>query len=385
MTTRQQNAKFFVFQDLSPTSTNQFIDLKSAQVTNTRVKQFIESRPNYSLPLLERKLNFQPHEYETHDLELSAAIRGEYRTKYALVNFGSARNLLNRYYLSIPVQDVDSLVQVPHFESNRLLLPAHIPISIRCVVLPDQFMSCRNKEKQSILSLIACVRLHRFCLLSDRLLPLKKKDMQKKLLDIALSTSSLPPPSKPLPTLYSAFIYELKQTGKVFDKYRRILGGDGISLCFITLSCLPKVFLKNPMHFMHHQIGEIHVHIREIRKTVFDKEEWDLCAKFQTVLFNARWRKPKSTIFYVHNSEKVKDRILSTSAIGCLNKRKEIDWDIMASVIHEYQRTKEERIDAVKKHSVTSVSTKPRLWVPINGEIIYCLFSTNAIHLINIF
>jgi hypothetical protein len=200
--------------------------------------------------------------------------------------------------------------------------------------------------------------------------------MQKKLLDIALSSSSLTPPSKSLSTLHSVFIYELEQTGKVFDKNRRILGGDGISLCFVTLSCLPKVFVNNPMHFMHHQISDIHVHVREVRKTVFDKAKWDLCAKFQTVLFNARWRKPQSTIFYVHDSEKAKDRILSTSAIGCLNKRKEIDWNIMASIIHEYQRTKEERIDAVKKHSFKSVSTKPRLWVPVNGEIIHSLFST---------
>lgn len=343
--------------------------MKAAQATSTRVKQFIESRPQFILPLLEKQLNFQTYEYETHDAEHLAVTRGEYRTKYALVNLGSAKNLLNRYYLSIPVTDVGILAHVPHFESNRLLLPAHLPSFIRCVEIPDQYKSSRKKEKQSILSLIACVRLHRFGLLNDRLLPLKKRDMQNKLLNFALPSTALPPPSKFAPSHHVVFIYELEQTGNVFDKNRRVLGDDGMSLCFITHSSLPEACLKNRMHFVHHQVGKIHVQIREIRTTTIEETEWDLCTKFQTVLFNARWRKPNCTTFYVYNSEKTTNQILSTSAIGCLNKGKEIDWDTMSSIIHEYQRPKEKRIDAVRKQYTKTGLKKPRLWAPIYGKI----------------
>jgi hypothetical protein len=123
------------------------------------------------------------------------------------------------------------------------------------------------------------------------------------------------------------------------------------------------------MHFVHHQVGKIHVQIRKIRSTTIEETEWDLCTKFQTVLFNARWRKPNSATFYVYNSEKATNQILSTSAIGCLNKGKEIDWDTMSSIIHEYQRSKEKRIDAVRKHDIKTGLKKPRLWVPTYGKI----------------
>lgn len=377
---RQQHAKFFVFQDTSPILTNQYIDLKAAQVTCTRVKQFIETRPQYFMPLTEKKLKFQPYKYETYDLELSAVEQGEYRTNYALVNLKSARNLLNRYVLSIPDRDTfahhtqGSLTHAPHFENNRLILPAHLPSAIRCVEIPDKYKNCRRKEKESILSLIACVRLHQLCLLNDRLLPLKKKDMQNKLLGIMLSSFTLPPPSKPTSTLNSVFIYELEQNGMIFDKNRRVLGCEGISLCFITLSPLPEVCLKNNLPFMHHQFGEINVHIRKLRKATFDKTEWDFCTKFQTALFNARWRKENSSTFYVHDSETCKNEVLPSSAIGCLNKEKEIDWKMMITLINEYQRSQEERIDAVRKCSGTNDLKKPRIWVPIYGESIFNLY-----------
>ena len=371
---RQQHAKFFVFQDTSPILTNQYIDLKAAQVTCTRVKQFIESRPQYFIPLTEKKLKLRPYKHETYDLELSAVEQGEYRTSCALVNLKSARNLLNRYVLSIPDRDTfpfhtqGSLIHVPHFENNRLILPAHLPSSVRCVEIPDKYKNCRRKEKESILSLMACIRLHQLYLLNDRLLPLKTKDMQKKLLGVVLSSITLPPPSKPTSTLNSVFIYELEQNGMIFDKNRIVLGCEGISLCFITLSPLPEVCSKNNMSFVHQQFGEISVNVRKLRKTTFDKIEWDLCTKFQTALFNARWRKESSSTFYVHDSETCKNEVLPSSAIGCLNIQREIDWNTMITIINEFQRSKEERIDAVRKHSGTNGFKKPRIWVPTYGE-----------------
>jgi hypothetical protein len=154
----------------------------------------------------------------------------------------------------------------------------------------------------------------------------------------------------------------------IFDKNRRVLGCEGISLCFITLSPLPEVCLTNNMSFVHQQFGEINVHVRKLRKTTFDKIEWDLCNKFQTALFNARWRKESSSTFYAHDSETCKNKVLPSSAIGCLNNEREIDWNTMITIINEFQRSKEERIDAVRKHSGTNDFKKPRIWVPTYGE-----------------
>ena len=57
------------------------------------------------------------------------------------------------------------------------MLPAHIPSAARCVLLPERYRDRSKKEKQNMLALMACVRLHKLHLLSDRLLPLKRKDM----------------------------------------------------------------------------------------------------------------------------------------------------------------------------------------------------------------
>jgi len=324
---RQQNARFFVFQDTSPEALcSPYMHLHAAQIADLRVKKFIESRPEYSTPLMDPVIRFKPYIGDSVHAEQDALERGEYRTKSGLVDLSSAKTLLNRYTLSIPLEAASRSTRdllgmhLPQFEEHRLMLPAHIPSSARCVVLPDRYSSCTKKEKQNVLSLMACVRLHTLNLLNDRLLPLKRKDMQNKLLSVALTelfTSGKTPPQKcpPMPgQRNNVYIYKLTQTGQVFEQNDKVLGGDGRSLCLVTL--VPLAMDGTAMSFEHIEIGEISLSIEDPVMQKLNADEWDCCTKFHTVLMNARWRKRTGSSFYIYNSEKVKDGILPPYVVG---------------------------------------------------------------------
>jgi len=307
---RAHNAKFFVFQNVTPGNQNPFLNLQNAQATDRRVKQYIETREKYFLRLVDPQPKFL---HETIDLPTLAAedvaVRsGSYRTSLAFVDIASAKALLNRYTLSIPIDSTnrhkkDLLgLHLPQFEEDRLLLPAHLPIAARCVILPDRFKGCSKKEKQGIMSLIACVRLHQLHLLNDRLLPLKRKDMQNKLLGVALRElfSSGEAPSHRSPPLpgesNKVFIYKLTQSGVLFDQNDKAVGGNKRSLCFISLS----PFINNipDFCFQHVELDEVRCQILELHQQIITHEEWNLSAQFHTAIMNTRWRKRSKSLFY---------------------------------------------------------------------------------------
>ncbi len=324
---RQKNARFFVFQDTSPSSSsNSYIHLKTAQLAARRVKKFIESRSEYNVPMVDPEVKFRPYTGNSIHAEEEALKSRAYRTESGMIDLSSAKPLLNRYTLSIPLHTTsrstrDMLgMHLPQFEDNRLILPSHIPSPARCVMLPAAYMSCTKKEKRSILSLMACVRLHKLNLLNDRLLPLKRKDMQNKLLSVALTElftaerSSL----QKSPPMYSerksVYIYKLAQYGKVFNQNDRVLGGNGRSLCFVTL--VPLALDNTAMSFHHLEIDEIQVDIKNPVERKLSSDEWDWCCKFHTVLMNARWRKRTGSSFYIYNAEKLKQGILPPYVVG---------------------------------------------------------------------
>lgn len=163
---RQKNAKFIVFQNVTPDANIQHIDLRAAQSTSVRVKNFLRSRKRCTSPYFERALNTFLHQEKTSDIEMVSLQLGEYRTKYAFVNISSAKDLFFRYVLSIPNGDYfsgtqDSLPYLPFFERETLILPSHLPSSIRYINLPHTYHNRGIKEKQNMLSFMACVRLHR--------------------------------------------------------------------------------------------------------------------------------------------------------------------------------------------------------------------------------
>ncbi len=305
---RQHNAKFFVFQNMTPGYTHPYLDLQSAQASDSRVRQYIETRKKYDVPLVDPPVPFSNYNGPSLAAEDLAIQKGEYRTPLALVDLSSAKSLLNRYTLSIPMETTtrstrDLLgLHMPQFEQDRLLLPAHIPSLARCVFLPTQFKDVSKKEKQNVLSLIACVRLHKLNLLNDRLLPLRRKDMQDKLLGVALSelfASGEAPPQKSPPTPGKSnivYVYMLSQQGKLFSQNEKALGGEGRSLCLITL----KPFAKAPpsFFFTHLELGEVECKVCQPKRHTLSHEEWTLCTSFHTAIMNIRWRKRTKSAFY---------------------------------------------------------------------------------------
>ena len=307
---RAHNAKFFVFQNVTPGTQYPYLNLQNAQASDSRVKQYIETRNKYIVPLIDPHLKFRNYNGPSLQAEEDAVKFGEYRTTLALVDVSSAKSLLNRYTLSIPLEVTSRSTRdllglhMPQFEEEggRLLLPAHIPSVARCVLLPESYKHASKKEKQGILSLIACVRLHKLNLLNDRLLPLRRKDMQNKLLGVALTelfASGQAPPQKspPMPgNSNEVYVYKLLQRGLLFDQNEKVLGGRGRTLCLITLT--PFSTKPPDFYFTHLELGEVVCSITEPVKKMFNHDEWTLCTTFHTAVMNTRWRKRTKSAFY---------------------------------------------------------------------------------------
>ncbi len=297
-----------MFQNVTPGISNPYLNLQSAQASDGRVRQYIETRPKYCVPLDDPKWHFSHFAGESVAAEMLAVARGEYRTPHALVDMGSAKTLLNRYTMSIPIEassrsTKDQLwLHMPQFEDNRLLLPAHIPSEARCVALPEQFQNDGKKMKEKVLSLIACVRLHKLNLLNDRLLPLKRRDMQSKLLGVALtelfaSGKAAPQKSPPQPgDSNQVFVYKISQHGETFDQNDQAVGGNGRSLCLITLTKFAKDIPT--FRFTHLELGDTTCDIEKPKILTLSHDEWNLCTRFHTALMNIRWRKRSKSAFY---------------------------------------------------------------------------------------
>lgn len=304
---RAHNAKFFVFQNITPGTQHPYLNLQKAQASDSRVKQYIETREKYFVQLIDPQLNFSDYSGPSSGSEEFALKSGEYRTSFAFVNIVSAKSVLNRYTLSIPVDTTNRSIkeslgfQVPQFEEDRLILPSNIPSFARCIFLPEQYKHHTKKEKQGILSLIACVRLHNLSLLNDRLLPLKRKDIQNKLLGVALRelfASGECPPQKtpPLPgQSNNVYVYKISQQGGLYDQNERALGGRGRTLCLITLSAFKDIPIFT---FAHLQLGDVDCQIAGPFERILSHDEWTLCTTFHTLVMNTRWRKRTKSAFY---------------------------------------------------------------------------------------
>ena len=378
---RQHNARFFVFHDTSPANTTgSYMHLHTAQTADLRIKKFIESRSSrFSTPLFDPVIQFSPYTGESIHAEYDALTRGEYRTKKAMVDLSSAKTLLNRYTLSIPLEAAtrrtsrDLLgIHLPQFEETRLMLPSHIPSSARCVDLPECYSSCTKKEQKNVLSLMACVRLHKLNLLNDRLLPLKRRDMQEKLISVALTelATSEKPAAQKRPPIHSessdVYIYKLQQTGKIFDQNDKVLGSDGRSLCLVTLT--PLKIKNTTMVFPHVELGNISACIKDPIRGEIDKDSWDLCTRFHTVLMNGRWRKKNGSSFFTYNAEKGSNGILPQYVLGCLTKDGQMDLARIRQIVNDFCRSDSERMRAVKRRDDCVDLKVPRIWSPLYDQ-----------------
>lgn len=193
---RQKNAKFFVFQDINEVKST--LPLSMAQEMERRVHNFIERKTISDLSPEEFQRETSPEKTKDKVLpsELEALSNGFFKVENGTVDLHSAKSLLNRYALSVPLDPFartskeSLLAHMPIYDSDQLILPSHLPNNVRVVNLPSDYSHFPKKEKQKLLSLMACVRLHSFGLLNERLLPLTHRDMQRHILRLA--TKELP-------------------------------------------------------------------------------------------------------------------------------------------------------------------------------------------------
>lgn len=163
-----------------------------AQDIERRVQNFIATRP--SAPQVAAVLEQAPHrpvfsDPKSNCAELRAIQEGIYYAANGSVDLISAKCLINRYILSLPIDPVvrsskaSFLANLASYTETELHLPSHLPAKIRTVVLPEAYSEMSKREKEQILALMACVRLHAYGLLSSRLLPLSRRDLQDKIME----------------------------------------------------------------------------------------------------------------------------------------------------------------------------------------------------------
>ena len=254
---------------------------------------------------------------------------------------------------------------LPIYQNTTLTLPSHLPSNIRNIVLPKVFQTGSKRKNENLLALIACVRLHENNVLNERLLPLKRSDIQKKLQAYVLKTFkrvaidkySITPNEED--SSYQVFIYPLLQTGTVFQQNEKILNPGDRALCIISMRELPGI-CDFSLDFAHEQLGKVSCSLGTCKTRNISKSHWDLCCKFYTILMNCRWcRRTGHQYFeYTGNEE---SSIHTPFIVSCVNGQNYLDWDHMSTVVNDYARNQTKREKSVQDWK----GATPRLIAPV--------------------
>ena len=354
---RQRDAKFFVFQDESQWKHSLLVN---AQHAERRVHSFIATRKNEKLERVKPIVAAKAKEKVSTDVlpaEIAAVESGEYRTEHGFVDIRTAKSLLNKYALRIPLDPAarasrDSfLLHMPTFTDEQLILPAHLPPEVRVISLPQQYMDSTKAQRQQILALMACVRLHRLKLLNERLLPLSRSDLCERMLTSA--AQDVPDVTTYMPnagTLVDRdgkeyFLYPIAQNGKHMDVVREF-GGLG-SLALISTARL-EVSIPS-IDYVHGEFGEVGMQLgteQAIRMTI---AQWNLCMEFYRVLMNSRWRrKSRKEWFYCRDKDSSSD-IVAPYMVALLSAEGQLHWEGMRKIIDLSNRSEEERTSVGRK------------------------------------
>lgn len=378
---RQKSAKFFVFTDQFLQSPNG-CQLKSAQQIEKRIDQFIATRrqPVRRTPSREFFTGG-----ESSPSEITACENGWYRVKHGFVDVRSAKSLCCRYASSLPLDKSarssreSLLAHLPIYEADKLILPSHLPRELRLIILPEQYRNHRKKEREGIMSLMACVRLHRHGLLNDRLLPLTQLDLKEKVFKIfeARSASAIEIPRstfEPFGTngisTKTLYVYPIMQKNDNIEKLHKILKHDGKSLAIIsthpTLDGIPELDQYHPT------FGCVTLALGE--KISFDCTEthFKCIQKFFKLLMDTRWRRRSTGMYHRPKELPELSKGIPPYWVGCLTSQNEgktrLDFQYMLDLVIQSKRSKEERIKAVQETSGDGALPKPRLWVPLYDE-----------------
>ncbi|KAG7344127.1 RNA helicase ERCC4-like protein [Nitzschia inconspicua] len=376
---RHENAKFFLLHDPLASERKQ-LDLPTAREMERRVGYIIEKRmragdedvvlscPEPS-PLING--NSEPN-------ELSAIQSGLYKVGEAAVDLHTAKSLLHRYYVSLPMEDMVRqkkallTAYLPSFDNDKLELPTHIPHSARTVLLPDEYKGRSKKEKEKILSLMAVVRLHRHGLLNERLLPLNKKDMHRRILNLLsaeIQRSVHVPKQRQVvnsdESVREFYVYPMRQHGTLLSLFEGQLKGQGHMLGLLTLDPI-HTFEATTVH--HKEFGHVTLSLGEPTVVVCSPDQCQIFKEIFSLLFNHRWSRRSRDLFYEFRDRNDAEHLIQPYFVAILSRTLSLDFEMMARIIDETKRTFQQRQEAVAQTVLASTMPSPRIWSPVYSE-----------------
>jgi superfamily II DNA or RNA helicase len=371
---RQTSATFVVLQSEAEMRKGK-LSLDTAQRLERRVHDFIEQRDtlNPENPSdVAAPGSFLQSNDSSAENELRAIQVGIYTAKHGSVDLVSAKGLLNKYAMAIPL-DASSrttresfMMHMPVYESYQLMLPSHLPAEVRLVRLPEAYHTASTTDRHQMLALMACVRLHGLRLLSDRLLPLSRHDLHDELLRVAKKEISLLSTySSQINVLFQSeqrevYLYPILQTGSRFQDNQRVLKGHNRGLALISIERIPTDI--SAMVYPHGQLGEISCSFGLGQTMRLSLTEWEECALFYATLFNGRWRRRTRIAHYKQIDRSEAQGIIPPYIIGCLSSQGDLDWTHMRQIITEGTRTHKE---LTKAASTFTGREAPRMWAPL--------------------
>lgn len=253
-----------------------------------------------------------------------------------------------------------------------LQLPAFIESSLRTVRLPTFCLDKSKKERKRILALMACVRLHQKNLLTDRLLPLSKKDIRQRIQAVTENSFGSFEPVERRPLVPSReesnsritfFQYQLRLDGQGLEQARLALKTGGSRFALLTEAPLENV----PTFHQHHpEFGKLTCSLDAARVKDYSSEEASIISDFFALVLNARWKRRSNCAFFrpkTSSGHKDPDTI-----VGLINQSGTLDFAGMQALLDESKRAQGQKIAAVQSIKHTGPLPQPRLWCPVYDE-----------------
>jgi ERCC4-related helicase/dsRNA-specific ribonuclease len=346
---RRKDANFFLFE------TNQSdLNLEDLGKSERRLREFIEKLQDTEVSEVTIERAYIPT-FASSSLvsELEAAERGEYQAPYGRVDLNSAKSLLNRYVQNIPLEENTRAtrqafqIYMPFYGEYELILPAHLGVDVKLVQLPGQYHHLTKRERQKMLALMACVRLHRRKLLNDRLLPLDQIQLMQEVLNVVKERVAVDIPGIKTYNVASLFAsgprslyaYPILLRGENrLEEFLRALQCGSKGLILLTFERIAVAETVGQTTIFHPELGEITNEFGGESFVVLDETQWDTCAEFFSVVLGARWRRKSRQEWICVSSKKDNQDLLAPYVVGLLGDNGELDWPAMNKTIMHYNR-----------------------------------------------
>lgn len=384
---RQKNAKFFVFQDnnYAPKSN---ISLSTAQEMESRVHRFISARGNRiggdMIKFSEKRGGYQG---DSLSCELCAVEAGIYKTRHGTISLLSAKSVLNCYAMAQPMDPIVRssrgalTAHLPLYKEFQLILPSYLSSSFRLVSLPERYRSDSRKTRENAMALMACVRLNKHGLLSERLLPLSREEIRCRIFQLGESESNAdkiqPQNCSGMKGIEAAdvLIYRVHQDSELRKQFQKCLGFEDLTVAVVAFGPLGEI----ETYRQHHpQLGEVVCTFDRPLKSMCTQSEQDILAAFFALVMNSRWRR-RTMDAYFRGHTVDDERFIPQYFVACTKATGELDWDLMRYLLAESNRARCERIDAVRELSDMEALPVPRLWSPQYDETaIYIVYGPSG-------